>query len=172
MDDDNPIDEMEFQSYQPEPVKWLSEEMTEFFGCEFPDINLFQTERPIIGIPRKIISDIIHKCNSMRVIATPFADGRGMADAFDRNLEIIHWNVNEIIDCFSGIFIGKDVKITSADFDIFQLHMDEVLPKRVQPFWGLYICLDLPDNFGQVITVATKNEKKKQNMSYYVKIHM
>lgn len=150
-------------SYELEPVKWLSEEVREVFDCDFPNIDHFQKHRPIIGIPKEIISEIIHKGNSMRLIAYPFCEGSDMGEAFDRNLVMIHWDANEIIDCFSGIFIGKDVKITSADFNNFQSHMEEVLPERVDPFWGLYICRDLPDNFGQVITVATKKREPLQD---------
>lgn len=61
-----------------------------------------------------------------------------------------------MIDCFTGIFIGRNVKITRADFAVFTAHLDEALPKRIEPFWGLYISNDLPDSHGQIITVATK----------------
>lgn len=142
-------------------TKYLSEEVKEVFGCEFPSIDIFQTKRPIIGIPRKVISDIIHKGNSMRLIATPFAYGRGMADAFDSNLEMIHWDVEDIIDCFAGIFIGKNINITAIDIAEFSAHLDEVLPKHVEPFWGFYTQEELPEGLGQVITVATKKREKK-----------
>lgn len=142
-------------------TKYLSEEVKEVFGCEFPGIDLFQTARPVIGIPREIISDIIHKGNSIRLIAMPFADGRGMADAFDANLEMIHWDVEDIIDCFAGIFIGKNINITATDIAEFSAHLDEVLPKHVEPFWGFYKQDELPESLGQVIIVATKKRENE-----------
>lgn len=158
MNDYNPIDEFNLPPYQPETVKWLSEEVREVCGCDFPNIDHFQKHRAIIGISRDIISEIIHKGNSMRLIATPFADGKGMTDAFNLNLKMIHWDVKEIIDCFAGIFIGKNVKITSADFADFTANLDKALPMGVEPFWGFYICNDMPDDFAQIITVATKKQ--------------
>lgn len=148
---------------EAEPIHWLSEEVKDVFGCDFPNIDQFQKHRAIIGIPRKVISDIIQKRNSMRLIAAPFCDGKDMGSAFDMNLRMIHWDVTEIIDCFSGIFIGKDVKITPEDFANFESHMDEMLPEHVEPFWGFYICDDMPEHFAQVITVATKKREPVQD---------
>lgn len=161
MSNDNPMDEIDLQTYQPEPVKWLSEEVREVFGCEFPNIDLFQKQHAFIGIPREIISEIIHKGNSMRLVATPFTCGKDMTKAFDINLRKIKWDVNEIIDCFAGIFIGGNVKITKADITNFAAYFDEALPKRVEPFWGFYQQEELPDGFGQIITIATKKRKNE-----------
>ncbi|MCM1140569.1 MAG: hypothetical protein NC453_18520 [Muribaculum sp.] len=146
---------------EAEPIHWLSEEVKDVFGCEFPNIDQFQKHRAFIGIPREIISDIIHKGNSMKLVATPFTCGKEMADAFDRDMQMMHWDVNEIIDCFAGIFISKNVKITADDLADFSAHLDEVLPKLVEPFWGFYQQDELPDGFGQIITVATKKRKNE-----------
>lgn len=97
----------------------------------------------------------------MKLVAAPFTCGKGMADAFDRNMQMIRWDVNEIIDCFAGIFIGRNVKITTADITNFAAYLGEALPKRVEPFWGFYQQDELPEGFGQIITVATKNREKE-----------
>lgn len=161
MNTEDSIDVINLPPYHQEPVKWLSEEVREVLGCEFPDIDHFQKHHAFVGIPREIISEIIHKGNSMRLIAAPFTSGKGMSDAFDRNMRMIHWDVNEIIDCFAGIFIGKNIKITTADIKNFAAYLDEALPKRVEPFWGFYQQDELPDGFGQIITVTTKKQEKK-----------
>lgn len=159
MNDDNSIDWMDIPPYIPEPVKWLSEEVKDVFGYEFPNIDHFQKHRAFIGIPRDIISEIIHKGNSMKLISAPFTDGKEMAKAFDMTLQMIHCDANEIIDCFAGIFIGKNIKITAADITEFSAHLDKVLPKRVEPFWGFYQQDESPEGFGLVITVATKKRE-------------
>lgn len=161
MNTDDSMDEIDLTPYKSEPAKWLSEEVKEVFGCEIPNIDLFQKKRAFIGIPREIISDIIHKDNSIKLVATPFTCGKEMAEAFDRNMQMIKCDVNEIIDCFAGIFIGKNVKITMADITNFAAYLDEAFPKGVEPFWGFYQQDELPGGFGQIITVATKKRKNE-----------
>lgn len=140
--------------------------MREVLGCELPEIDQFQKHRAIIGIPRKIISDIIHEGNSIRLSAEAFRDGAGMSAAFDMTLQMIRWDVNVMTGCFAGIFIGRNVKITRAELAAFTAHLDEALPKRTEPFWGFYISNDLPDSHGQIITVATSRHPSEASPTY------
>lgn len=161
MSNDNPMDEIEFQSYQPKPVKYLSEEVKEVFGCKIPNIDLFQNDHAIIGIPRDIISEIIHKGNPMRLMSSPFTNGNDIADAFERTVRMIDCDMNEIIDYFVGIFLNKNVKVLPEDLLNFEKRLDDTLGKYLDPIWGIYRQDELPEGFGQVITVVTKKREKK-----------
>ncbi len=148
------MNQIDLPPYQPEPVKCLSEELKEVFGCELPDIDRFQTSRAIIGIPRQYISEIIRKGNAMKLIGIPTRDHGGLAEAFMRSFRALRQTPKETIDCFTAVFAGKNIEIEACDIKEYSECVAS-LPEHINALWGFYIVDDMPSDFIQVITVLT-----------------
>ena len=151
----------------------LSDEIRKAFGVDFPNIDHFQTARSVIEIPEEIISKIIRKGNSMKLVGSTFFKGEGIASSFDMTffkgegiassfdmtLRMLPMGVDEITDCIVGIFLGKNVTVTHSEIESFISHLTK-LPLCVNTIWGLYIDETLEPAQAQVITVATTENLK------------
>lgn len=137
----------------------LSDEIRKAFGVDFPNINHFQTARSVIEIPEEIISKIIRKGKSMKLVGSTFLKGEGIASSFDMTLKMLPMGVDEIVDCIVGIFLGKNVTVDHSQIESFISHLTK-LPQCVNPIWGLYIDETLEPTQAQVITVATTENVK------------
>lgn len=154
------MNRIDLPPYRPEPVKCLSEEVKEVFGCELLDIDRFQTSRAIIGIPHEYISEIIRKGNAMKLIGISPKDHSGLAEAFMGSFQALRQTFEETIDCFTAVFAGKNVEIEACDIKEYSECVAS-LPEHINALWGFYIVDDLPSDFIQVITVLTKKRDKK-----------
>lgn len=156
MRDDEIIDTSDIRNYEETVVKPLSKEVLEVFGVDFPNIDHFQTARGIINIPRKIISEIIHKGNHMRLVGANFSEPSHIPHAFDMTLQMLQIDINDMVDCIVGIFVGNGFKLNISELEPFVKHIETALPEHVEPIWGIYIMDDMDADFAQVITLATK----------------
>lgn len=173
MDNDNEIQRSESPEFPELPKledipfneeseeRLLSNEVLEVFGVDFPNIDHFQTARGIVKIPRKIISEIIHKGNHMRLVGANFSKGDYIPRAFDMTLQSLQIDINDIVNCVVGIFGGNGFQLNASDLEPFVKHLKEALPEHVNPVWGLYAMDDKGADFAQVITLATKRKRDK-----------
>lgn len=146
--------------YEESEERMLSDEVLEVFGVDFPNIDHFQTARGIIKIPREIISEIIHKGNHMRLVGDSFSKGNYIPRAFDMTLQFLQIDINDIVDCVVGIFVGNGFQLNASDLVPFVKHLEEALPEHVHPVWGFYVMDDKGADFARVITLATKRTRK------------
>lgn len=137
----------------------LSDEIREGFGVDFPNIDHFQTAKSVIGIPQDVITEIIRKGNSIKLVGSTFLDGEGIASSFDMTLQMLPMGVDEIVDCIVGIFVGRNVEVKSSAIEAFINRLNQ-LPQHVEPVWGFYIDECLEPDHAEVITVATTKERK------------
>ncbi len=146
--------------YEESEERLLSNEVLEVFGVDFPNIDLFQTARAVIGIPREIISKIIHKGNHMRLFGDSFLKGDDIPRSFDMTLQLLQIDINDMVDCVVGIFIGNGFQLNASDLEPFVKHFKEALSEHVNPVWGFYVMDDKGADFAQVITLATKRTRE------------
>lgn len=155
------IPELNPSDYPIKPTKYLSEQVREVFGREFPNIDLFQTTRSIIEIPTRIISEIIHKGNNMRLTDSVISK-ENIVVAFKQSLMNTDWDISEIIDCVVGIFLDNDSKFRLTEIEMLEAYF-KTLPRHIDPFWGIYIDNNLPPESTRVITIATNRAEFLSN---------